>query len=101
MQDVLPTVVRAINAARAAESDKRVADIEHALTACKRELEAAVARTQVLESQCNDLRNDRKTNAVERARAEQEVKFLREERGSMDARIKEVSMQVAYVQYVD
>ncbi|RYG56103.1 hypothetical protein EON66_03705 [archaeon] len=86
----MPTVIRSINGARAAEEEARIADLTRSVVALRHDVEIATSRAAVFEAQCADMRKEREATALNRARAEVDVKVLREEHVRAQQRIEEV-----------
>ena len=93
--EAAPVVVRAINAARAMEAEARTRELREAAATAARDAEVATARAAAMERQATDLRTERATSAVDRARAEAEARAAREERALAEERAADVERERA------
>lgn len=92
--EAMPTALRAINQARAAESDRRCADLTQRVASLEHDLEVVGSRVGIFEAQCADLRRQRQQGALEKARAEQESRIAKEEMGRLQERIAELESEL-------
>lgn len=89
--EAMPGVVRAVNAARGGEAEARLTALAAQLGGLQEELSLSQARASVFESQVADLRAERQSSTVDKARAEQEAKTAKSELAAAHARIEELT----------
>jgi hypothetical protein len=83
------SVVRAVNAARASESDRRLVALQQRLLAMQGAIDLATARAAGFEKAYGDISTQQQVTAVEKAKLEQQTRIAQEERAKVQAKLAE------------
>lgn len=88
--DSVPSLVRGVVSVRTAHAAAHVAAMDAQLAKLRENLETTTARASVYEQQCADLRREKTSGTVDKARAEAAAKVAKEEVERLQAQLEEL-----------